>query len=192
MNHHKNLDVCDKYLTDKEFLIHMIDHHQVAVDMSNQLMKVSHIPLMIEFARNISYLQSYEIWMMKMMIEYGTPMIYQGLIGAQRWNPNYKIGCYYPRKSEDIGVKCESHFFHSNPKMIAETDDINFLQHMIPHHQLAVNMSKRLLKHTNNPNMMEFANHIIKNQQYEIWKMKELLENLKNRDFPVQFHSSIL
>ena len=62
---------------------------------------------------------------------------------------------------------------------------------MVPHHQLAVNMSKRLLKHTDNPHMMEFANQIIKNQQYEIWKMNSTLEKLKNKQFPIQFHSPL-
>jgi len=85
----------------------------------------------------------------------------------------------------------------SDKKMLENTNNINYLQHMIPHHQIAVNMSRILLLHTKNPYMLEFANDIIKNQQYEIWNMKEALSKLKNikpcgKMFPIQFHSRLL
>ena len=54
-----------------------------------------------------------------------------------------------------------------------------YLEHMIPHHQVAVNMSKTLLKHTNNDFMISFAYRIIRSQQEEINYMKQLLENLE-------------
>jgi uncharacterized protein (DUF305 family) len=189
-------NICDKYLTDLEFLKHMIDHHQVAVDMSEQLKKVSNIPFMLELARNISYIQRYEIWIMKMMSTYGIPSISLDNNKFEKWNPNYKVGCYYPKMSKDSGAKCEMHFFKPNKKMLEHTNNINFLQHMIPHHQVAVNMSKRLLQHTKNPHMLEFANEIIKNQQYEIWNMKEALSKLKaippcKKKIPIQFHSNL-
>ena len=47
---------------------------------------------------------------------------------------------------------------------------------MIPHHQLAIDMSKRLLKHSTNPMLTSFAYEIIKGQEYEIWQMKQFLE----------------
>jgi uncharacterized protein (DUF305 family) len=50
---------------------------------------------------------------------------------------------------------------------------------MIPHHQVAVDMSKRLLKHTNNDFMITFAYRIIRSQQEEISYMNNLLINMK-------------
>ena len=37
-----------------------------------------------------------------------------------------------------------------------EINDKSYLEHMIPHHQVAVDMSKRLLLHTNNTYLIEF------------------------------------
>ena len=54
-----------------------------------------------------------------------------------------------------------------------------YLEHMIPHHQVAVDMSKRLLKHTNNDFMITFAYRIIRSQQEEISYMNNLLSNMK-------------
>jgi len=183
-------NICNKYLTDLEFLKHMIDHHQVAVDMSEQLKKVSNVPFMLELARNISYIQKYEIWIMKIMVSDGIPNISLDNNTFFKCNLNYKVGCYYPKMSKDTNVKCEKHFFKPNKKMLEKTNNINFLQHMIPHHQVAVNMARRLLLHTKNPHMLEFANEIIKNQQYEIWNMKEALLKLKVK-IPIQFHSNL-
>jgi uncharacterized protein (DUF305 family) len=206
-------NICTKYLSNKEFLIHMIDHHQVAVDMSNKLEEVSNVPFMIDFARNIVYIQTYEIWMMQLMVRGGIPDITCKAGGYlpiasnadipcgsgefEKWNPNYIVGCYYPKMSEDINVKCETHFFKVNNKMLKHVNNINFLEHMIPHHQVAVDMSRRLLLHTTIPYMLEFGNNIIKNQQYEIWLMKEALLRLKKGQplgdlkIPDQFHSQL-
>ena len=35
--------------------------------------------------------------------------------------------------------------------------DTEYLEHMIPHHQVAIDMSKRLLMHTNNTYLMDFC-----------------------------------
>lgn len=50
---------------------------------------------------------------------------------------------------------------------------------MIPHHKVAVDMSIRILEHTNNQTMIKLANDIITNQKYEIWYMKNLLKKFK-------------
>ena len=183
--------ICNKYLTDLDFIKHMIDHHQVAVDMSEQLKRVSNVPTMLELARNISYTQQYEIWIMKMMVSKGIPNISVDNSEFVKWNPNYTVGCYYPKMSKDDNTTCETHFFKSDRQMLAHINDINFLQHMIPHHQIAINMARRLLLHTKNPYLLEFVNEIIKNQQYEIWTMKETLSKLKTDSIPIQFHSQL-
>ena len=46
---------------------------------------------------------------------------------------------------------------------------------MIPHHQVAVDMSKRLLEHTKSDFMIYLAYRIIRNQEAEI----KLLDDLK-------------
>ena len=41
MNKPTNPNPCDQYLSDKDFLLHMIPHHQVAVDMCNLMIQIS-------------------------------------------------------------------------------------------------------------------------------------------------------
>jgi uncharacterized protein (DUF305 family) len=57
-------------------------------------------------------------------------------------------------------------------------DEKMYLEHMIPHHQVAVDMSKTLLKYTKNDFMISFSYRIIRNQQHEINYMNNLLKNL--------------
>ena len=57
---------------------------------------------------------------------------------------------------------------------------------MIPHHQVAVDMSKKILKTTNNDFIMDLAYNIIHNQQLEITHLY-YLSNSKN-----MFESNIL
>ena len=47
---------------------------------------------------------------------------------------------------------------------------------MIPHHQVAVDMSKKLLKNTKNDFMIHLAYRIIRSQQEEIILLHNLLD----------------
>ena len=57
-----------------------------------------------------------------------------------------------------------------------ELDDKMYLEHMIPHHQVAVDMSKKLLKNTENDFMIYLAYRIIRSQQEEIIMLQDLLD----------------
>ena len=46
--------------------------------------------------------------------------------------------------------------------------DLEYIEHMIPHHQVAVDMSVLLLEKTNYPEMMFLCRNILKKQRYEI------------------------
>ena len=64
-----------------------------------------------------------------------------------------------------------------------EQTDKSYLQHMIPHHQVAIDMCHRLMKHTKNDFMRSLCYDIVIEQQYEILKMNELLENYGKWDY---------
>lgn len=51
-----------------------------------------------------------------------------------------------------------------------------YLEHMIPHHQVAVDMSRHLLTKTSNPTFLSLCREVIWQQQYEIWYMQMLLQ----------------
>ena len=84
---------------------------------------------------------------------------------------------------------CDPLFFkpddHSEHMHHMKHTDKSFLEHMIPHHQVAVVMSNRLLKYTNNTHMIRICYEIITAQRYEILKMNYLLDemNQKNLEF---------
>ena len=67
--------------------------------------------------------------------------------------------------------------YGSNP-CTDKLTDIEYLEHMIPHHQVAVDMSKRLLLYTNHSYTYNFCKQLIIDQQSEIFYMKNLLNNL--------------
>ena len=48
--------------------------------------------------------------------------------------------------------------------------DMEYLKHMIPHHQVAIDMSKMLITH--NPAILHLCRNIIRKQGYEIWEME--------------------
>jgi uncharacterized protein (DUF305 family) len=61
------------------------------------------------------------------------------------------------------------------------TDDM-YINHMIPHHQVAVDMSKRILKTTTDDFIIYLAYRIIRAQQFEIAE----LHNLANSKYIYQ------
>ena len=57
-------------------------------------------------------------------------------------------------------------------------DDNMYIKHMIPHHQVAIDMSKKLFKNTKNDFMIYLACRIIRSQLMEII----LLSDLKDKN----------
>ena len=76
---------------------------------------------------------------------------------------------------------CNPLFFkpddHSKHMEHMKVTSQSYLEHMIPHHQVAIDMSKRLLLHTNNTYLISFCRELIIKQQGEIYYMNNLLEN---------------
>ena len=62
-----------------------------------------------------------------------------------------------------------------------DLNDKTYLEHMIPHHQVAVDMSKVLINNTKNDFMISLY-RIIRNQQSEIILLSDFLKGIKNMD----------
>lgn len=136
MNNNKN-DI----MSDTEYINHMIPHHQLAVDMSEQIIPHTKSDVILGLSRDIIRKQNYEIWEMANMVGYS-------------------------KNNSDTNK-------HSTKNM--KMNEIQYLQHMIPHHQIAIDMSKKLLLYTKNEYLLNLANKIIIDQQMEIFRMKGLL-----------------
>lgn len=180
---------CTDYLTDLEYLEHMIPHHQVAIDMSNLLIPKSTNPQILHLCRNIIRIQEYEIWEMNFMKKGLSKDLFVN-DKSLRENVITKLDKYSPVLSKSSDGSCDPLFFKPNDHMAhmkhMKINDKSYLEHMIPHHQVAIDMSYRLLFHTNHSYLMDFCRKLIIDQQGEIYYMNSLLENKYNH------HSNIL
>lgn len=176
---------CTDPLTDKEFLEHMIPHHQVAIDMSILLQPISKNPIMQEFFRKIIWQQNYEIEVMTEMLGKLPSSVSEGNI--QKNYEKTKLEYYFPLRSKARKGECNPLFFkpndHAKHMEHMKQTDKSYLEHMIPHHQVAIDMCYRLLKHTKNDFMRALCYDIIREQQYEILKMNEMLEGYGKWDY---------
>ena len=182
-------NICKDNLTDKEYLEHMIPHHQVAVDISIMLQKKSKYVKMQDILRKLIWIQNYEITMMKDMLNTLPDKISDDINNASYIKTVSDF--IKPNKLGLTNTYCNPHFFDpkGHMKHIAhmKLDDIIYIEHMIPHHQVAVDMSKILIKNTKNDMMLFLAYRIIKSQQDEIIMLDNYLESLKNNnDFVYQ------
>ena len=174
------LNPCIDKLTDLEYLEHMIPHHQVAIDMSVLLQKHTSSDIMLNLCREIIRIQSYEIFEMSKMKAYKDT-----LFTNDKWikeKINTKLDTYNPILSKAKEGECNPLFFkpndHSQHMKGMKLTDRSYLEHMIPHHQVAIDMSRRLLLHTNNSYLLEFCRKLILEQQAEILYMNNLLMNI--------------
>jgi len=185
MDHSKHIgsNPCTDNLSDIDYLVHMIPHHQVAIDMSNMLIPNTNNPQMLHLCRDIIRKQGYEIWEMTQMKNNLSVSIFANL-------PNNieefktKMDIHAPKMSKAKDGNCNPLFFKPNDHMKhmvgMDVTDKSYLEHMIPHHQVAIDMSRRLLLHTNHPYLMDFCRKLIIDQQGEIYAMNSLLKNSYN------------
>ena len=176
-----NSNPCTDKLSDLEYLEHMIPHHQVAIDMSVLLQPKTTSTVMLNLCREIIRIQSYEILEMEKMKSYDG-----SLFADNKWKKEdikTKLDMYNPTLSKAKEGECNPLFFkpndHSKMMKGMKINEKSYLEHMIPHHQVAIDMSRRLLLYTNNSYLLEFCRNLIIDQQREILYMNNLL-NKKN------------
>ena len=179
-NNNSKSNPCTDDLTNLEYLEHMIPHHQVAIDMSELLIPKTKDPKMLILCRNIIRKQGYEIWEMEQMKQ----KISDTMFDNTEFNPvndRTKLDIYYPKLSKSKDGSCNPLFFKPNDHMKhmagMEITDKSYLEHMIPHHQVAIDMSRRLLLHTNHSYLLVFCKGLIIEQQGEIFYMNNILNN---------------
>jgi len=186
MNHSRAYESnpCTDKLTDIEYLKHMIPHHQVAIDKSNLLAPISRNPTIIHMCRDITQKQSFEILEMGgIMDRHLSSTLFSNEMGSTK-GVDTVMDKFHPIMSKSADGSCNRLFFkpseHSNNMKDMKITDKSYLEHMIPHHQVAVDMSRRLLLHTNNSYLLYFCRKLIVDQQGEIYTMNNLLNNSYN------------
>ena len=183
-NNYMNTNPCTDFLSNKDYLEHMIPHHQVAIDMCNLMKPISKSKTIHYIYKIIIFNQKIEIFLMKNAIK-GIPSLSNEFDTLYR-DSTFKTSISSDKKSIPKDYYCDPLFFkpndHSAHMNHMKHTDKSFLNHMIPHHQVAIVMSERLLKHTNNTHMIRICYEIITSQRAEILKMNQLLDYLtKNK-----------
>ena len=179
-----NPNPCDKFLSNKDYLIHMIPHHQVAVDVSLDLQKKSKNPVIQTLLRKLIWTQQREIMMMRDLLN----NLPENISDDIKMKHTYIYSTIdFNNNAHDPNAECKEEFFdpekHKKHMSHMHLDEIMYINHMIPHHQVAVDMSKVLLKNTTSDFMIYLAYRIIRSQQAEII----ILEDLKKSPYK---HSS--
>ena len=170
------INPCIDKLSDVEYLEHMIPHHQVAIDMSRLLQPVTKSDIMLNVCRDIIRKQSFEIYEMKGMKSY-KGVLFSNDTGVREFiqttNDVYNNNLTNQTKCNPLFFKPND---HSKMMKSMKINDRSYLEHMIPHHQVAINMTRRLLLHTHNSYLLNFSRKLILDQQNEIIYMKGLLD----------------
>ena len=174
---------CTDILSDNEYLEHMIPHHQVAIDMSEMLSPISKNPDVLHLCRNIIRNQRFEIWEMNNYLKGMSDNLSIDRKGFYN-HKQTKLDLFASKMSKPEDGECNPLFFKPNDHMKhmehMELNDTSYLKHMIPHHQVAIDMSKRLLSHTKHNYLIEFCKNLIIEQQCEIYLMNNMLLNRYN------------
>ena len=135
--------------------------------------------------RKLMWVQNYEIGLMKHFLK----SMPDKFTEKDKMNTNYISTVSDFIKPNYLNISktyCDPLFFDPKAHMMhmqhMQINDKMYIQHMIPHHQVAVDMSKKLLKNTTNDFMINLAYRIIRSQQQEIILLNDLL-NEKNFNY---------
>ena len=180
--HKKPSNICRGFLTDREYLEHMIPHHQVAVDISYMHQKITKSPWMQDILRKLIFNQEMEIILMKTMLNEMPENVSSVKQKDEGYTTRYIPTVADYKEPNKLGLTktyCDPHFFDPDAHMKhmekMKLTDKMYIEHMIPHHQVAVDMSKVLIKNTKKDFMVYMAYRIIRSQQSEIILLDEFL-----------------
>lgn len=129
----------------------MIPHHQEAVDTASIIVAKTQNAELKKIATDIVSAQKTEIALLSSWMK--------------TWYPNTALKVGYMQMMRDLS-KLSDH----------DLDDA-FMEDMIKHHEGAVHMAKEVLEVSQRPEIVKMANDIIRSQNAEIAKFKELLGN---------------
>jgi uncharacterized protein (DUF305 family) len=149
---------------DLQFIDQMIMHHQGALMSSEHMIADSERPGLRELAQNIQESQSEQIEQM------------------QEWREEW-----YPDTAQTFGMMNPAQMDEMmggsmQDMMGADAADAMFLRMMIPHHQMAVDMSEEALEQAEHLELKELAQKIIDEQSAEIELMQGYLDEIDAAD----------
>jgi uncharacterized protein (DUF305 family) len=154
---------------DLQFIDQMTMHHEGAIMSSEQMISDSKRPELRKLAADIQKNQSEQIDQMKGF--------------RKKWYPDANQTSGMPAGTMDKMMgdgQMEQMMGGSMRQMMGDdTTDEMFLEMMIPHHQMAVDMSEKALKEADHPEIRDLARKIRDEQSSQIKQMKGYLEEIE-------------
>lgn len=176
---------------DRRFIVMMIPHHQGAVAMAELALSRAQHPEIKKLATAIKESQTREISQMQTWYKrwYGSdiPVWTPGMgMGRASWsrqqqNSTQRWGAQsMPQRRNNRGAKTGCCMMGSGSTGInvyalqnASDFDREFIQQMVPHHQMAVMMSSMVLNSAEHPEIRNLAKSIVNSQSAEIQQMQQ-------------------
>lgn len=154
---------------DLQFIDQMIMHHEGAIMSSEHMISDSKRPELRKLAESIQRSQSEQVEQMQAMRE--------------DWYPDAKrsFGMMDPTKMDEMmgdGMMGGS----MREMMGGDATDEMFLEMMIPHHEMAVEMSGKALTEAEHPELEDLAEKIRDEQSAEIKLMRGYLDEVEKKD----------
>jgi len=158
----------------------MIPHHQMAIDISIQHIKNTKNDIIMKVLRELIWTQEYEILMMMEELSNKTENISK-ITNNQPFIPT-TTPFIYPNVVGLSNTYCDPSYFNSTMHNHRTHDtmivtDKQYINHMIPHHLVAVDMCKILLQHTKSDFLIYLAYRMIRGQESEIILLNDLLQS---------------
>jgi uncharacterized protein (DUF305 family) len=145
---------------DLQFIDQMSMHHEGALMSSEHMISDSQRPELRQLYENIQKSQSEQIEQMRQW--------------RKEWYPDAE-----QTADMSMGMMQSMMGGRSMQDMMgADVTDAMFLRMMIPHHQMAVDMSQQALERAEHPELKELAQTIIDEQSAEIQQMRGYLEEI--------------
>jgi len=165
------------------FLEGMIDHHQMALDMSNDCLNKAKTDTVLTMCRNIITAQTAEIKTMQGWLASWYQISYSPVAMANNGMAGIQMGTAQP--TAQATAAATPGLFTDPAQMMGMMAGLNrvqgrdyeiaWLESMIDHHDDAIHMSERILKIAEHPELRDMAQKIIGDQGYEIQQMEALL-----------------
>lgn len=159
-------------ILDAHFIEQMIPHHEDAITMSSLALTKATRPEVKQLAQNIIDSQGKEINQMKVW--------YQDWFGKELPTGDDVMSEHGMVSNKGMHMGMMGNDTDITRLEKAEDFDTAFVEHMIPHHQMAVMMASMLKNGTGRAEMKKLAEDIITSQTNEINQMRQWLIDWEN------------
>jgi uncharacterized protein (DUF305 family) len=159
---------------DLQFIDQMIMHHEGAIMSSEHMISDSKRPELQKLAESIQRSQAEQVEQMQAMRKdwYPDAERTSGMMDPSQMDEMMGDGMMEEMMEQMMGGSMQE-------TMGADATDEMFLEMMIPHHQMAVDMSEKALKDADHPELKDLAQKIEDEQSAQIELMKGYLDEIE-------------